>query len=851
MKDKFIRALGPVFGLLLFAGALWVLHHELKDYRYEDIVGRLHEIPSGRLLLAIGLTFLSYIVLTWNDTLAFRYIRHPMLYRKIAPASFISYAFSNNIGLSMITGSTVRFRLYSVWGLSAIDITKVIAFCTLTFWLGLFTMGGLALLLEPIAFPASVHLSLITARPLGLLLLLLVGAYLLSTLLLKKPLRIREWEFSLPAARLSLAQIALASLDWSLAAGVLYVLLPGTAEVSYFSFLGVFLLAQIAGLISQVPGGLGVFDTLILVLLPREIPDSAIAGSLLIYRGIYYLLPLMIAAALLGVHELLGKKERMRKTAEIFGQWIPGLVPRVLAFTTFIGGALLLFSGATPGVGGRVAWLKGVLPFPLIATSHFLGSLVGIGLLLLARGLQRRLDVAYHLTGALLAAGILFSLLKGFDYEEAAALAVVLGALLPCHPYFYRKASLVGERFTPEWVAAIGLILLGSLWLGIFSSKHVEYLGEPWWRFVLSHQAPIYLRATVAAVAVSFFFALATLLRPAQPEPAAPEPDDLEQAAAIIARSPRTSAHLALLGDKTLLFSKSRNAFLMYAVQGRSWVALGDPVGPEDEAAELAWRFREICDLHDGWPIFYEVQETELPLYLDLGLTLYKLGEEARVPLVPFSLEGGSRRGLRQARHRLQKEGCTFEVIDRERVPLLLPELERISDAWLSGKNTREKKFSIGFFDPEYLKRFPLGIVHKEGKIVAFANLWLGADKEELSIDLMRYPPEAPEEVMEFLLIELMLWGKGEGYRWFNLGMAPLSGLEDRMLAPFWNRVGSFVYQHSEHFYHFQGLREYKEKFHPEWRPRYLASPGGLALPRILGDIATLIAGGLRGVIAK
>ena len=109
----------------------------------------------------------------------------------------------------------------------------------------------------------------------------------------------------------------------------------------------------------------------------------------------------------------------------------------------------------------------------------------------------------------------------------------------------------------------------------------------------------------------------------------------------------------------------------------------------------------------------------------------------------------------------------------------------------------------------------------------------------------------APAEVMEFLLIELMLWGKGEGYRWFNLGMAPLSGLEDRMLAPFWNRVGAFVYRHSERFYHFQGLREYKEKFHPEWTPKYLAYPGGLALPRILGDIATLIAGGVRGVIAK
>ena len=165
-------------------------------------------------------------------------------------------------------------------------------------------------------------------------------------------------------------------------------------------------------------------------------------------------------------------------------------------------------------------------------------------------------------------------------------------------------------------------------------------------------------------------------------------------------------------------------------------------------------------------------------------------------------------------------------------------------------RNTREKGFSLGFFDPVYLQRGPVAIVRKEEKIVAFANLWLGAEKEELSPDLMRYLPEHPG-IMEYLFIQLMLWGQREGYQWFNLGMAPLSGLEDRTLAPLWNRLGAFVFRHGEHFYNFQGLRQYKEKFAPEWTPRYLASPGGLALPRILTNVATLISGGLKGVITK
>ena len=139
----------------------------------------------------------------------------------------------------------------------------------------------------------------------------------------------------------------------------------------------------------------------------------------------------------------------------------------------------------------------------------------------------------------------------------------------------------------------------------------------------------------------------------------------------------------------------------------------------------------------------------------------------------------------------------------------------------------------------------------KTGKIVAFANLWLSADKEELSPDLMRFLPDAPESVMEYLFLQLMLWGKQEGYHWFNLGMAPLSGLEDHALAPLWNRLGAFMFRHGEHFYNFQGLRRYKDKFDPEWEPRYLASPGGLALPRILTNIAALISGGLKGVVTK
>jgi phosphatidylglycerol lysyltransferase len=258
-----------------------------------------------------------------------------------------------------------------------------------------------------------------------------------------------------------------------------------------------------------------------------------------------------------------------------------------------------------------------------------------------------------------------------------------------------------------------------------------------------------------------------------------------------------------------------------------------------------------MCDRYGGWTVFYEVGKENLSLYLDLGLTPLKMGEEARVPLGDFSLEGKSRKSFRHICNRFEKEGYRLEILEAEDVPPMLSTLKTISDAWLKEKNTREKRFSLGSFNPAYLQLCPLGIVRRGDAILAFCNIWMGAAKEELSLDLMRYLPEAPADTMEYLFLQLMLWGKEQGYQWFNLGMAPLSGLDGRPIAPAWNRFGSLLYQHGEHFYNFQGLRQYKEKFDPRWEPRYLACPSGLALPRVLTNIASLVSGGMKGVISK
>jgi phosphatidylglycerol lysyltransferase len=322
-------------------------------------------------------------------------------------------------------------------------------------------------------------------------------------------------------------------------------------------------------------------------------------------------------------------------------------------------------------------------------------------------------------------------------------------------------------------------------------------------------------------------------------------------AASIASLSRQPQANLVLLGDKRLLFDESRSAFVMYQASGRSWVAMGDPVGSRTQQQDLVWRFKELCDHFDAWPVFYEVGESTLPLYVDAGLSLSKLGEEARVALATFSLEGSQRSALRQSHRKAVRDGATLEIVPTGQVGPLLDDFEQVSQEWLASKSIAEKGFSLGYFDRAYLQRSACAVVRRDGSIVAFANIWAGAELEECSVDLMRHTREAPSGIMDFLFVELMLWARAQGYRYFNLGMAPLSGLEQRRLAPLWSRTGAFIYRHGEHFYNFEGLRRYKEKFQPEWQSRYLAAPGGIALPRILLDVSRLISGGVMRIVTR
>lgn len=849
MPDRLRRALPTLIACVLFIAALEVLRTELQSVGWHALTAATLGIPARRLGLALLCTAANYALLTGYDFLAIAYIGKRLPWRHVVVASFLAYAISNNLGFAMLSGASVRYRFYTRWGITADELSRIVFSYVVTFWLGLMLVGGIALVVSPpprelgLAAPWLVRL-------IGSALVASSLAYVAAAIARLGPIRLRRLEWPLPPPHLAVAQLVISILEWLVAGAVLYVLLP-PGRPSVATFLAAFLAAQLLGLVSHVPGGLGVFDGAMLLLLRPFMSPVAVLPALIAYRAVYYLLPLSIALLILVADEVRLRRAQAARIGAMFGWLTEQLTPRVLASFTFLTGVVLLFSGATPAAEGRLRLLHRVLPLGVIEASHFIASVVGVVLLLLSQGLARRLDAAYFLTVVAIGIGIVASVLKGGDIEEAAILAAVLVVLWRARRAFDRRAALFDTRFSPGWSVAVAGAVGSSIWLGNFAFKHVEYSSQLWWRFELRGEVSRTMRASVGAAVTMLLFAVARLVRQKPHEIVEPTEEDLQAIAPAIATQTSTFPYLVYLRDKGVLFDDDRRGFVMYGVQARTWVALGDPVGPVERIGPLIRLFLERADDFGGVPVFYEISRAHLHRYADVGLTFVKLGEEARVELCGVSLAGGQSKKHRQVLRRVEHGGGTLRIVPPEDVPSIMDQLRAVSDAWLRRQAGAEKGFSVGSFQPAYLERFPVATVEREGRIVAFANLWPGPQKEELSVDLMRFDERAPRDVMEALLVHLMMWGKQQGYQWFSLGMAPLSGFETSPVAPLWNRLASFLYAHGEAVYNFQGLRAYKEKFNPVWEPRYLAYPGGLRLPRILADVSALVAGGYRRIFLK
>ncbi len=827
--------IGAIVSLGLLAFALYSLFNIAQRYSYEEIVAHLHELPWWQIGLALGLSAASYLLLTCYDALAIFYLGKKMPYRRTALASFVGYTFSNNLGFALLTGSSVRYRLYSLWGLSPAEIAQLVVFCSITFFLGLFLVGGISLLIAPPPLQADFPLPL-PSFALDTVAYISIGCallYLALPLFWRKPLVFKGVEIKTPHIGISLAQYVIAALDWVFMSAVFYALLPPESIPDYPLVLTCFLFGNLLGVLLHVPGGLGIFEGVVTYLLKDYVPVPQLLGALVAYRVVYYVIPFVLALMLFGGYELLRTIQRVNTNLQPATR---SLMAPILALSVFACGAMMMFSGATPT---RVERLEVVsqLPLLILESAHFIAALVGILLVTMARNLVRHSHYAFRAARWLLPLGAVLLLVKGLNIELAIFVGIVWLALLPSSVYFTRRRSLLRAPYGVAWLVAIGTVVVATLFLSYFAFRQLPNLGAPWLEIATQNEASRALRALLAIPLAWALFGVARLLRPRRAVFALER--DPAAVRAIAEQSDRALTQLAFLGDKRFLLSPNRRAFLMFTTQDRTLLALGDPIGDSNEFEELLWQFRELADKRNLRPVIYHARPENLPMYFDIGLIPHSLGEEAVVDINKFHKQRTELIELNQKVDSAQRHGFSVEVIDPAALIEYLPQLEQISATWLNQNKTNERAFAVGHFDSRFIAQFPHALFRVNGELKGFATVLPSARARDVRVDMIRYQGAMPDGWMEALFVHLIEWARQHGHTQLKLGLAPVNDWTNHPLAALWHRIGRSLFLHNRAVETPEDVRSFKNQFAPRWETRYLMSPAEVELYPILSDVGS------------
>jgi uncharacterized membrane protein YbhN (UPF0104 family) len=621
-----LRQLPALLGVALLIGAIYVVQSEFRHLRLRDIGAALQAIPPRSLALSFGWTVLSYFVLTFYDRLGTIYAGHKVSYGRVAFASFCAYALSHNLGFATVSGAAVRYRLYAHWGLTPTQITKTVAFCSLTFGLGGMVLGGSILFLEPRAIPFfGEHLPRAAMYAVGALLWAVVAGYVTFARVLRR-VRLFGQIIELPGVRMAVLQVLLATVDVAITATIFYQLLPAVPHLTWVIFLGVYVASYTAGLVTNLPGGIGVFDTAMLLGLAPYIDAPRIVGAIVVFRLCYYVIPLFLAGSLFAGNEillrggLLWQRAANLPAVQALARWSePDFAVASSAGSVALCGVLLLCLGVL-APQSDFSWLDPDIAGLASKAGQFVPSLIGAGLVMMAIGLSHRVNLAWSLTLVLLVTGAAFTVTQ--DHRVWVAGVLILTALLvaPFRACFYRHASLLSGPLEASSALSVFVLAICLLALAVTRPYTRGLANNAWWAVVISRDVPNSLRLAVALAMVLGLLAIWRLLRPGRVRWLPWNATARVRLAALGVIPPRHADGLVL--------GEAERAGIPFRRCGRVLLGLGDPSGAETDRISAIWRLRDLAQQEGLDPAFWRAGPGLLKVYGDIGLTALPLGPD-------------------------------------------------------------------------------------------------------------------------------------------------------------------------------------------------------------------------------
>lgn len=827
------------FAIVLSALILYEGHAQIQSIHLATTLHTLRSIPLTSLGKFFILGLIASMSMVFYDVFGMRAFKYDIEKKDLFTISFLSNSLNTLLGFGGLTGASVKSLLLKRQN---IELKETIPYNTL---LVASATTGLSFIIILSFFHSQSIASLVSQYKWLILFLIGFACYLPVYFFLDKMVKpLRSWAASFGAIKLLVLRFELLGvsiLEWLLAGFLFYNLVTYFEnDLSFFNILSLFAIASVAGILSFMPGGVGSFDLIIIMGLQfMGLPDNEAITIVILYRVFYFILPSSVAIINFSLHVL---RESEQKGYVIKSQLYGQLIATVMAILISACGLLLLLSALTPSLSSRSKLITNNELIVLLQYSRSISIAVGLMLLFLTKEVFFRVKRAYHTTMILLLAGGIFTFIKGLDFEEFSFLLTSMAILRLSKSNFNRRSILV----KPSHIVAVilGVPLLLTVYLKISHFLFSSYIKTFHYPHLVFHDIRAFIHSGIVAYLLFLaFLALWYMKRDRIEQDALFQRFDVDKVDHFFEKNKgHHLSHLIYLGDKNLFWTEDNQVLIAYSLFSDKAVVLGDPMGEDALLSNGIQEFQKFIDTYGYRSVFYEVDEDKLSMYHDNGFFFFKLGEEAMVNLQKFDMVGSSRRSFRNIVKRFEKDGYTFEVLSPPFDDQLLCEMEDISREWL-GKR-KEMGFSVGWFKKDYLSKAPLAVIRKQSdhEIIAFVSMTLqGNNSEHIGIDLMRFRNIVPNSTMDFMFIQLLLHFKEQGYHFFSLGVAPLSQVGLAIRSHRAEKIAHFIYEHGKPIYSFEGLRKFKDKFDPEWAPRYLAYPQLVSLPALLIELSMLV----------
>jgi len=506
----------------------------------------------------------------------------------------------------------------------------------------------------------------------------------------------------------------------------------------------------------------------------------------------------------------------------------------------FLLGLVNIISGITPALPERLESISLVLPLEAIHASTLLVILSGIVMLVISVYLLRGLRNAWIAALILSGLSLIAHLTKGMDWEEATVALITLGSLIyQRHQYFIKPDLKLAKRsLFPGIVAVTGVILFGTIGFYLVNPHHFNVNFNLWESFQESMTTFFLLNSDLTPVTpfgkqflygmnllggLTLVYFVFLMFRPLIRRPATTSQEEMQGAKSLVEKYGKGNLdYFKTYYDKKYWFSENEEGFVAFKTSGNYAIVLENPVCANDQAlASIFTTFETYCHQNGLRAAYYRIPEMNKTVYEMLGKKLLPIGEEAVVNLGIWTLEGSEKKGIRNSVSKLTKQGYSFQVNPPPQKDAFLQQLKAVSDGWLRDMKRSEIVFSQGLFDDKELKNQTiLSVENTENKVIGFVNLIPDYSPGEANFDLMRKTEDAPNGTMDFLFIKMFEYLKSIGFKACNLGMVPMSGIEDPENLQ--ERVIKIAYERIRQFSHYKSLRSFKEKFDPEWQMMYL-----------------------------